>query len=73
MKKANSFSSRIEDEMNRLGISAAELAKRADVDRTTIYRILKNKNSSVSIDTVKKIAKALKAEPAIFLCAVAES
>ena len=59
------------DKINELlrlrDMSQSQLAKDADMSRGVLSEICNNKRSSVTIDTLKKIAKALKIHPAYFL------
>lgn len=67
VKNMLSFGKRVAKEMSRMGLTGAQLAEKAKVDRTTVYRILSAKNASVSIETIEKISKALKTEPSALM------
>ena len=49
----------IETLMERRGINAAELARRAKMNSTGVYDILKRKSNNPRLDTLAKLAEAL--------------
>lgn len=58
------FSKKVKRRMEEKDYSASELSRRAELDRSTVSRILAGKHSSISIETLQKIARALDVSPA---------
>ena len=54
----------IRKRIEELGITYAEAAKRADMSKQRLANVLNNKNlKNVTLDTVERVAKALKMDP----------
>lgn len=56
---AQTVARNIQEAMDRRGLNALELSRRADLNPTAIYDILKEKIKSPRVDTLGKIAHAL--------------
>lgn len=50
----------LQDAMDRRGLNAAEVARRAEINTSGVYDILTGRSRSPRLDTIHKIAKALK-------------
>lgn len=57
----------IQATMERQGLSPAELARRAKINATGVYDILSGKSRSPRLDTVHKIAAALRVPISVLL------
>jgi transcriptional regulator with XRE-family HTH domain len=60
---------RLQNELSRKNWTASELADRAKINRSTMSRILAGKVPGVSLDTIEKLAKALRIPPATLIIA----
>jgi transcriptional regulator with XRE-family HTH domain len=50
----------LQDAMARKGLNAAEVARRADINSSGVYDILSGRSRSPRLDTIHKIADALR-------------
>ena len=65
--KMKTLGDKINELLKLKNISQSQLAKDADMSRGVLNEICNNKRTSVTVDTLKKIAGALKIHPAYFL------